>query len=85
MLWPSAISSSMAGTPSAVAGILTSRFGVSIRSCSDLASVDGPGGVVGERRGDLERDEPVAAVAGVVDGSQERRGPSTMSVMTSSQ
>jgi hypothetical protein len=38
MLRPSAIIARTAGTPSAVAGIFTNRFGAAIRSCSFLAA-----------------------------------------------
>ena len=38
MLWPRAIISSIAGSPSFVAGILTKQFGLSTSSCSRCAS-----------------------------------------------
>ena len=66
MLRPSAIIAWMGPMPSAVAGILTIRFGRWICSCRSTCRGLGAGAVVGEPGIDLDADEAVGTVAVVV-------------------
>ena len=66
MLRPSAIIAWIALTPSAVAGILTIRFGRRICSCRCRAAVLGARTVVGQVGSDLDAGEAVGAVTVVV-------------------
>ena len=70
MLRPSLIICLMAGTPSAVAGILTMRLGSVDALVERPCRVDGAGGVGGQGRRDLDRDEAVVAAALVVHRAQ---------------
>ena len=71
MLIPSAIAASMAGSPAAVAGILTNTFGRASRRHRCRARSSVRVGVVGEVRLDLDRDEAIGSVGLVVDRPQD--------------
>ena len=70
-LMPSARSAVMAGSPSIVAGTLTSRFGSAKRAEIVAGRRHRRVGVVRERGRHLEGDEAVRAARGVVDAAQQ--------------
>ncbi len=74
MLIPSAMASSIAGSPAGVAGIFTKTFGRASRCHRCRARSSVRLGVVGQVGLDLDRDEAIGAIGLVVDRAQDVGG-----------
>jgi hypothetical protein len=75
MLRPAAVIASMAAIPASVAGDLDHQVGPVDPLVQVPGGVDGGGGVIGDLRGHLYGDEPVASATGFVERREQVGGP----------